>query len=435
MQERLEAFVENEIGLEKSDRCLLAVSGGADSMVMLHLFKLMNQPFEVAHVNYGLRADESDGDEAFVREICKTMGVRLHVKRCEPNELMGKSGIQETARIIRYAWFEEILDEQKLDFIATAHNQTDQVETVLLHQLRGTGIKGYGGMLVKRDRIIRPMLAFTSEDIRSYALQSDIAYREDSSNQKDAYTRNRIRHDVLPVLKAIQPDLEDRFMENSWFAKQWWDTAQHAIQQMVKEEEKGHWTIPISALKGFPHPHVALYSILNSCGFSADQCLEIMRHPSTGNQFESASHVVEVRNDNLTVFPHAIEPVNPVSIHSAGTWTVGRWAFNVEESDVVAEVETPDKWVVAFDGDEVTFPLLIRVWHEGDRIKPFGMNGSKLVSDVYNEHSVLIRDRQLRPMVLQGDTIIWLPGLRRSIHAPVRSTTQKIIQITCTTDE
>ena len=209
-------YITNEIGLKPGQRTLLAVSGGADSVAMVALFKLANLPFAIAHVNFKLRGAESDGDEAFVRELAQKYGVPCFVRSFDtPSLAIGKNqSTQMLARELRYTWFEELRQAEGFDFIATAHHINDALETLLFNLVKGTGIAGLHGILPRKKHLIRPLLFASRANILAFLHQENLSYREDSSNQEDKYSRNFIRHQIIPPMKALNPSLEQTFQEN-----------------------------------------------------------------------------------------------------------------------------------------------------------------------------------------------------------------------------
>ena len=211
MHRKLEEFIVKEKLFTRKHKLLLAISGGVDSVASLFLLHKLGYKFSVAHVNFGLRDNESDSDEKLVRQLCKKLGVELFVKQVETKDFAAKHkmGIQEAARKLRYDWFWELVEENKFDCLLTAHHATDSLETILLNLTRGTGPKGLEGIKPKTGKLVRPMLCFNSAEIREYAKNKKLKWREDSSNASDKYKRNFIRHQVIPQLLAINPNLEE----------------------------------------------------------------------------------------------------------------------------------------------------------------------------------------------------------------------------------
>mgnify|MGYP002630114898 CR=1 FL=1 len=430
MQERLEDFLNREIHLKKTDKILLAVSGGADSMVMLHLFHALGYAIEVAHVNFSLRGGESDEDEAFVKSECQRMGVEFHSVLFETIRIAAelKKSIQEVARELRYDWFNGIRIERKCSYIATAHNQTDNLETLLINQLRGSGIGGLTGIPIQRDTIIRPLLCFTSAEIRSFASDEKIGFREDSSNATDNYLRNRIRHSVLPVLRDIDADAEARFIQNSKRTKEWVDLLdlllQRELDQHVDVDENGSITIPIKWIHTFPHFHLVLYQIINSCGFNHHQCQDITGS-ETGARFYSSSHCLHVNRNDYTVTTSTSQ-INAVDILDDGIYTFGEYEIESKTIGRDEVIFSDDKDVVFFDATEVCYPLTLRTWQSGDKIQPLGMEGSKLVSDVMIDSKFDGHLKNRIPILCLGDEILWVTRLRQSEKGKITEATSTV---------
>ncbi|MBI3233172.1 MAG: tRNA lysidine(34) synthetase TilS [Bacteroidetes bacterium] len=266
MIQQLQQFIAQHHLFEPSDKLLLTVSGGKDSMVMLHLFQQLPYQITVAHCNYGLRGEESDAEEVFVRDYCKKFEIPFFVKRFDIPQYMKehKVSIQEAARDLRYNWFNEISIEQGLDKILTAHHKTDHLETIILQLVRGTGIKGLHGIMVSQNKLIRPLLFTTSSDIQKYANEHNVKFKEDSSNEKLVYRRNLVRKKILPVLFEMNPEVENTFYKFSEHMLSYESIIdQYIAKEMEKVEVKksdGNWIITIDELRD--HQYANLISWL-----------------------------------------------------------------------------------------------------------------------------------------------------------------------------
>jgi len=432
MQERLEDFLDREIHLKKTDKILLAVSGGADSMVMLHLFHALGYAIEVAHVNFSLRGGESDEDERFVKSECERLGVVFHSVLFETIRIAAelKKGIQEVARELRYDWFNGIQIDRKCSYIATAHNQTDNLETLLINQLRGSGIGGLTGIPIQRDTIIRPLLCFTSAEIRSLAGNEKIAFREDSSNATDNYLRNRIRHLVLPILRDLDADAEARFIQNSKQTREWVELLNLLLQKEVDQyvvDVNGIITIPIKWIRTFPQAHLVLYHIIHSFGFNHHQCQDITQ-AETGARFYSSSHCLHVNRNDYTVIISPSE-IEKVVIIDEGVYTFGEYEIESKTIGRDKVIFSDDKDVAFFDASEVSYPLTLRTWQSGDKIQPLGMLGSKLVSDVLIDSKVDSHMKNRIPILCLGDEILWVAGLRQSEKGKIGDMTTMVMRV------
>jgi tRNA(Ile)-lysidine synthase len=434
MQERLQDFLLEEIHVKKTDRILLAVSGGADSMVMLHLMNVLEYEIEVAHVNFGLRGDESDEDQRFVESICKQLNIKFHTIKFDTKAIseQRKKGIQLVARALRYDWFEEIRKERKCKFTATGHNQTDNIETLLINQLRGSGIHGLTSIPILRAAIIRPMLAFSADEIRDYAKERNVKYRDDSSNASEVYLRNKIRHNIIPVLRDIDSDIENRFSKNSKEVKEWVEILDYLLEKdakkLVTSSANGELTIPISKVRSYPQAHLFLYHILNKYSFNHDQCKDIL-NSETGSVFSSENYRLSTNRDHwiLQKAKNTVRiqrRISDVGTHSIEGFLLHLSLIGVEEVNF-SSVQN----ITFYDADKVNFPLTMRNWKEGDEMQPLGMKGHKLLSDIMTDAKVDIHLKNEIPIICSNSTILWLAGIRQSEIGKITSSTKRVLMM------
>ena len=297
---------ENEL-VSAGSKVLLAVSGGLDSVVMLDLFHRSGFPVAVAHVNFQLRGEESDGDEAFVRSLAEKYGVRCFIKRADTLQFAdeNKLSIQEAAREIRYQWFEELCGQEGFEQVAVAHNADDQVETFFINLLRGSGVAGLKGMPVKRGLIIRPLLFAGRKEIERYAKEQKLPFREDSSNLLDKYLRNKIRHHLLPELEKIKKDYRRALGKSIRYLTE----DNRLLEFFVGEKQKELFQtegdvikIPVKALQDFPDTRALLFYLLKDSGFNreiTDAVYEALQKAETGKIFHSAEYRLLTDRDFL----------------------------------------------------------------------------------------------------------------------------------------
>ena len=412
MQEYVARVLADELDVKKSDRILVAVSGGADSVVLLRLLHLIKHPLLVAHCNFQLRGQESEDDETFVRNLCKDLDVELQVQRFETEVFAQehKFSIQEAARELRYTWFQEIAHDHECKWIATAHHQTDNLETVLINQIRGTGIAGFKGIR-SHHNIIRPLIHFSSLEIRDLANERGWEYREDSSNASDKYLRNRIRQNLIPALKEIEPSIEeivDRNSDQVWQHNELYNYLISKEIDRISDQTKDGLRIPISTIDSYPQPSLMLYNILSKYGFSHHMASQIFISRSSGKTTSSATHAVVTDRNAWLVTPIQETP-GPVILKGPGTYLFG------DEKLVVSSVHfeqadlTESKNVCWLKSDQT---YTIRSWKQGDVIRPLGMKtGTKLVSDVLIDEKIPVPQKRKIPIIAKGDAIVWLAGL------------------------
>jgi tRNA(Ile)-lysidine synthase len=363
-----------------------------------------------------LRGTESDDDAQFVQDFCSAQGLKFVSKSFDSTSISRtqKKSIQETARILRYEWFEEIRNEQDYNFIATAHNLSDNAETLLINQLRGTGLDGIKGIPSKRDAIIRPMLTFSSSDIRHYANQHNVKFRADSSNQSDKYLRNAIRLNIAPHLFSIEPSFEQVFKENATKFSESADLLDAFVAKFKNANVRskyGQLYIPIDSLLSYPHPHIILSKLLSTAHFDFNQLKQILDTKTVGKFIESESHTLHYDRSNLVFQSKELIQHADVIVKAIDTYGHGNHSIQVSKIKC-GEVSIPllkNEIVLNIDLD--TDSLQIRSWQQTDRIHPFGMDGSKLVSDVLIDNKIPQPLKSSIPIFTVNNHICWIAGL------------------------
>ncbi|MFT4523362.1 MAG: tRNA(Ile)-lysidine synthase [Bacteroidia bacterium] len=435
MQEQLEHFLFSVCGVKKSDQILVAVSGGADSMCLLNLLNKLGWPIEVAHCNFGLRGAESDEDERFVLDFCHKHSVKVHSIRfqtkrfAEANEV----GIQEAARDLRYAYFNEIVghSKNKLRWIATAHNQTDVGETVLINMIRGTGIKGFAGIPVQRGNIIRPLIGFSSKEIRKAMAKNNWVFRSDQSNLSDDYLRNKIRHHLWPSFEELNPTISETLALNANRVKEAVDLHEFLLQdlenKLVTQDKSGELTIPISLLSTYPQPAYVLYCILDKYGYNRAQC-DDMTSADSGALFFSNDYEIVKDRDKFIVRMNQARGQAVLNILEVGRYDTAL-ATLIIEIIPTNEVDFSNQQMAHFDADVVQFPIAVRSWEKGDKIQPLGMAGNKLVSDVFIDAKLNQFEKERCLVFESDDQIIWLAGLKQSGFGKVVEGTSMVLRI------
>lgn len=396
---------------------LLAVSGGIDSMYLLHrapeLFP--GASFAIAHCNFSLRGEESDGDEQFVRQAAQDLGLELHTIRFDTKAYCAENGasIEMGARDLRYEWFAKICATWGYDAVAVAHNADDNAETLLLNILRGCGSKGLCGMqsdsLRGGLRILRPILDVERTEILRWMKENGKQWREDSTNGEDTHKRNVLRHKVIPVLKELNPDLAITLGRNM---KRWRETdaiADRYYREAVVSVGATPDRMPVSGLLKMESWKYVLWRWSERCGFSQEtfdaMCglLESNRTFS-GKTFESPTHVIETSTGFLTIRSgkRTSEELQPVDIPGPGTYRFGERILEVHTiaRGKLKSVKAPEG-TVYFDSSKAPFPLRLRPWKNGDRLSPIGMKGSKKLSDIYGEAG-LSREEKAGSIVIES---------------------------------
>jgi tRNA(Ile)-lysidine synthase len=424
MLSRFKDFLaENKLHHPK-DRYLLAVSGGVDSVVMAHLFKEAGFPFAVVHCNFSLRGKASDADETFVRKLAERHDVPCFVKRFETEAYARENrlSIQEAARNLRYAWFEEVRQKEKYTQICTAHHRDDSQETFFINLLRGTGLAGLTGVPVKNNRVIRPLLFAFKAELEAYALENRLKYRQDKSNESDDYLRNRLRHQLFSLLETLNPAYRqtlDRSMRQLSEA----NTVLHDYTllrrgELLKPAGK-EWVVRLDTLKETSPLSFWLLVLLNDFGFSETVLHNLAdllaKKAYAGKVFQADNYELLVESQQLRIRKRVRNKKRSPSLkisRKQASYTLP-FPFELAFKKAGPHSKIPrESMVGCLDTDKLKFPLLLRKYKTGDRFRPLGMKGSKLVSDFMTDHKFPQSVKENTWVLESEGQIAWLVGLR-----------------------
>ncbi len=439
-------FVRSEHLFTPEDRVLLAVSGGKDSVLMAHLFAKAGFQFAIAHCNFKLRGSESKRDENFVRLLAESLHVPFFVRQFDTSAYAEahKISIQMAARDLRYTWFEELAQSNAFNFVALAQHQNDAVETILYNLTRGTGIAGLHGIQAKRDIWIRPLLCFTAAEIAQIVKQEKLDYVEDSSNAKLLYSRNLIRHQVVPHLKEINPHLEKTFQENS---RRFADM-ELLLEQRV-EELKPHFLKRdlndrlyferAFALNLVPRT-LLLYHLLKDYGLEGPQIenlMHVLESGDSGKRVESSSFVLWMDRDKVYIKEKSVSTsANPgddkemaKQILSLGENFFDKGTLVISENhNVKMEQSAFHSNQIQVDANSLKWPLYMRYFQIGDRFKPLGMKGSKKLSDFFISLKIPQPDKAFIPLLCDAEgRIVWVIPYRMGNDYKITSSTKKVV--------
>ena len=417
METAFYSHLENLVGPPSQQSFLLAVSGGCDSVVMTRLFHSCGLRFAIAHCNFHLRGDDSDEDMRFVQQMATDYGVQLFVKEFDTLSVQKNSGksVEMVARDLRYQWFEEV--GQNFDFVATAHHANDNAETLLLNLCRGTGLKGLTGIPARNGKYIRPLLPFPADKLRQYATLHNLPFRTDRTNFSEQFHRNKIRLSVLPKLTEINPDLIRTLTHNTQHFRQQYDFYQRQIaafeQEMVSADGE---TVRISTRKLTKNPdkELLLYEFLKKYNFTSDtvqniaQCME----GEPGKRFFSETHCL-LKDRNFLIIKKKAEEIDNEEITVTSWEELEKLDFSVEPHEVNGSVPFErDPNVLYVDATKISFPLTLRHWKHGDAFQPFGMHGTKKISDLFKDAKTNRFDKQKTWLLCCRSQIVWVVGLR-----------------------
>ncbi len=416
----------------KGKKLLLATSGGIDSMVLLHLCSQSKLDFAVAHCNFQLRGAESNQDEAFVTHQTELLKIPIFIERFDTQTFADqqKLSIQVVARNLRYEWFYSLLANHNFDYIITAHHLDDSLETFLINFTRGSGIEGLTGIPEQNDKIVRPLLVFSRKEIEVYAVDNQIPWREDSSNASDKYLRNKLRHDVIPVLKELNPSLLASFENTVLHLKQTQSLADDAVKslyQMVVKEEENHTVIDLKKLQKYRNYKAYLYQWLQPFGFSDWTAVYDLLEAQSGKQVLSDSHIL-LKNRGVLLLFSKQKTTNEEVYWIAKEQTEVKVPLKMSFCNV-SDISNQTSNVIFVDEDLLQFPLTLRRWQVGDVFQPSGMTGKKKLSKFFKDEKYSLWDKANAWLLCSDDKIVWIVGKRADERFKPTTNTTKILKI------
>ena len=437
MTDKVLAFINQQQLFDGTDKILATVSGGIDSVVLCELLHELKISFGMAHCNFGLRGEESDADELFVKKLAKKYEVPFYSENFNTEAFARQEHIstQMAARTLRYAWFEKIRQKYGYEYIATAHHQNDTAETILLNLTKGTGIAGLHGIPAKNGKLIRPLLALTKDDIYEYVTLKQLIWREDSSNETTKYQRNKIRHEVIPVLKEINPNLENTLtqtIQKISGAEQIFNQYLNQVKTEVIKTGQQAVYLAIDALQKVTALPVVLHELLKDYGFNFETVQEIIQAFTAipGKTFASATHVLVKDREQLVITPKDLGVFGAYEIEPEATYLeVPGLKLHVKQVSA-AEYQLPrSRKVAALDVNLLQFPLKIRTWKEGDWFVPLGMNGKKKISDFLISEKIPANLKSQVKVLTSDKSIVWVIGYRLDNRFKVTDKTADILEL------
>ena len=433
MKEQIQQYIIQHQLLSGEKPVVVGISGGADSVALLHILVSLGYKCIAAHCNFNLRGDESFRDEQFTIDFTQRLQVPLCKISFETNKYAQENrlSVEMAARELRYRWFEELLNTYDADAVAVAHHRDDSVETLLINLTRGSGLTGLTGIKPKNGNVVRPLLCVSREDIYAYIENNGLEYVTDSSNSSDIYTRNFIRLKVIPLLEEINPSVKASLART---ANHLYDASliyNHSIEEARKVITQNN-RLSISALLSFPAPATILYEMLKPYGFSRTVCESIFTvlDKDSGKIFYSSTHrLLKDRSDLL---------IDVLSGEDNRAYLI-----NLEDDNVDLPVELKPEIVVIkedyqiekdrkfayFDFDKLSFPLVLRHWQEGDWFVPFGMKGKKKISDYFSDKKFSLFDKEKTWLLCSGQDVIWIVGERTDNRYRIEKTTKRVLKL------
>ncbi|SHI77278.1 tRNA(Ile)-lysidine synthase [Mesonia phycicola] len=435
MTKEFQQHITSNFPFLKNKKCLLTISGGIDSVVLAYLCKTANIDFALAHCNFNLRGEESDGDESFVRNLAKQLEVKLFVENFNTKAFAKDQqlSIQLAARKLRYEWFFDLAEKNNIEYICTAHHLNDSFETYLINTSRGTGIQGLTGIPEVNGKIIRPLLPFTRAQILQYAQKKQIKWREDSSNASDKYLRNKIRHHITPVLEEENENLLQNFYKTQQYLK---DTANLLedyttllFSKLVKEIN-GDYYLNVTNLKNTPNTKAVIYQLLHPFGFTAWEDVNNLLEAQSGKQVFSNTHRLIRDREVLILSKLNIQENQVIKIEEGQTHI--KWDNKQILVKNVNTLEDFSQNIAYLSAQKISYPLTLRKWQAGDRFQPFGMKGKKKISDFLKDEKLSAIEKENTWVLLSNEEIAWVVGHRSDHRFKIEPNTTTIIKLTLT---
>ena len=430
-------YCRKKLGLAAESSILLAVSGGVDSMVMLHLFHRLHFKISVAHCNFNLRGNASEEDEKLCKRICKSMDVPYYHQKFETKLHAEENGIsiQMAARKLRYTWFNELTEKNNYDFVATAHHSNDQAETILMNLISGKGVGSLCGIPSKNKKIIRPILSFSKEEILAYATEKNIEWREDESNASTNYQRNYIRHKILPDLQELNPSIHEnlvrlgnRMEEMNFLVEEY----SKSILEPFIQKHSDFIEINFSSFIHHPSKNYLIWLALKEFGFegnSIDDINAALHEPGKtfySNQFilriDRASFILEKINVDFTfetMIPSSLQKIN----------LPGGELLLQSKSKIEYAEFTMEENIAFIDASLLHFPLGVRTWKNGDSFYPLGMNQKKKLSDYFIDKKWPIHQKNKKLLLMNGEDIVWILGDRLDHRYRITNNTTSVLKM------
>ena len=433
MLQKFQSHIFQNFPFLSGKKLLLATSGGLDSMVMVDLFHKLSFEIAIAHCNFQLRGVESFEDQNFVQNYAESNEIKLFVTQFDTEAFAKdyKLSTQVAARELRYNWFYELLETEEFDYVLTAHHADDNLETFLINLVRGSGLDGLTGIPAQNENVIRPLLIFSRQEIEQYAKENNIDWREDSSNALDKYLRNKIRHNLIPILKELNTDFLSSFHKTQVYlqeSKTMVEDASIMVYQQVAKEIGEDIHFDLNKLQQLPNYKSYLYQWLREFGFSAwDDIYDLVESQSGKQVFSNEFRLLKNRGF-LILSPINIEDKKEEYYIFKDQKEIDS-PLNLSFSKV-ADIGIGSNRAIFVDEDKLHFPLVLRRWNEGDTFQPFGMEGkSKKVSKIFKDEKLSLIDKENTWLLCSDDKIIWIIGIRQDERFKIEKTTKNRIQI------
>ena len=428
MKNKVQKFISEKSLFIREEKLILGISGGADSVCLMHVFLELGYSFELAHCNFNLRGEESDADEYFVKDLAKEHQLKVHIKQFDTLVYAAENKIstQMAARDLRYAWFEKLRIKSKAKYLAIAHHANDDVETFFINLVRGSGLKGFLGIKEKNNAIVRPLLSVSRLEIEQYLKDRGLVFREDSSNASVKYLRNKIRHELIPLLAQMNPSIQQTVNDEMRIldgVAQIYASKVEEVRKDLTQEKNGIVQLEISALLALNPLHGYLYELLSAYGFYAVEAISKALQGQSGKQFFSSTHQLVVDRENI--FISLLNKENEVFEITEKTISLV-YPLEINFKVMADKTIIYDNNIAQLDVEKLKFPLTLRKWKEGDKFMPLGMKKFKKLSDFFIDSKFSIIDKQEQWLLCSGVDIVWVLGCRIDERYKLESNTKKV---------
>lgn len=431
------SYIQQEQLFPANSKLLLAVSGGLDSVVLTDLCMAAGFDITIAHCNFQLRGTESERDEQFVRELASKYNKEIVVQKFDTVKYAEekKISVQLAARELRYNWFFSLLSPSEnavADFVLTAHHRDDNIETLLMNFFKGTGIAGLRGILPKQNKLVRPLLFASRADLQNYAAENNLQWAEDSSNASDKYTRNYVRHQLVPVLQEIYPQVLDNLSDNINRFREIEILYQQAIDMHTKkllEVKNNEVHIPVLKLaKLSPLPTIT-YEIIKNYDFSPAQVNEVLSllQSETGKYVQSSSHRIIRNRKWLIIAPLVTEQAKHILIESEGVTNFPAGSISVKAAPAEGYELSTDNKIAALDAKHIRYPLMLRAWKKGDYFYPLGMPKKKKIARFLIDQKLSVTNKEKVWVLEMNKKIIWVVGMRIDDRFKITASTKELM--------
>lgn len=428
MKNKVQQFISEKSLFIREEKLILGISGGADSVCLMHVFLELGYSFELAHCNFNLRGEESDADEYFVKDLAKEHQLKVHIKQFDTLVYAAENKIstQMAARDLRYAWFEKLRIKSNAKYLAIAHHANDDVETFFINLVRGSGLKGFLGIKEKNNAIVRPLLSVSRLEIEQYLKDRGLVFREDSSNASVKYLRNKIRHELIPLLAQMNPSIQQTVKDEMRIldgVAQIYASKVEEVRKDLTQEKNGIVQLEISALLALNPLHSYLYELLSAYGFYAVEAISKALQGQSGKQFFSSTHQLVVDRENI--FISLLNKENEVFEITEKTISLV-YPLEINFKVMADKTIIYDNNIAQLDVEKLKFPLTLRKWKEGDKFMPLGMKKFKKLSDFFIDSKFSIIDKQEQWLLCSGVDIVWVLGCRIDERYKLESNTKKV---------